>query len=87
MNIIILIVLLITGGYDLYLALTTGDTLSKKYQRLFPRVIDTVFFAAGIAAVVLLQGVLPQVWFFLWAIILAFWGHITFPNKETYVKK
>lgn len=85
-SIILFTVLIAIGIWDIYLAFTTKDTLSKKYQRLFPRAVDAIFFVLGIIAIGFLHKWFPTIDFSVWTITAAFWGHITFANTETYEK-
>jgi uncharacterized membrane protein SirB2 len=84
MNYIVLAVLVAIGVYDLYLVFTKQATLSQRYQRLFPAWLDTIIFALGIFVICYLHKIFPQIDFTIWAIMLAFFGHLTFANKETY---
>jgi len=86
MNYIILAILLIIGGYDLYLAIRDRTTLSQAYQKLFPTWIDIIFFTAGLIGLCYWKDKMPELDFRLMVVMAGFWGHITFPNKERYKK-
>jgi uncharacterized membrane protein SirB2 len=85
-SILVFTVLIAVGIYDSYLAFTSGNTLSKQYQKLFPRGVDAVFFVLGIVIIGFLHKWFPAIDFSVWTITAAFWGHITFANTETYEK-
>ena len=82
MNYVVIAILLAVLGYDIKLALTTKDTISKKYQRLFPTAIDIIFLVITLA-LVCATHLDPTIK----AVIAAACGHVFWPNKETYVKR
>jgi hypothetical protein len=84
MNYVLGILLLVVGIYDAYLAITKKPTFSKLWQKLFPAWLDIIFFVLGIYVICQFHSWFPSIDFTIWAIMLAFWGHITFANKETY---
>ena len=78
--------LLLYGGiclliYDGYLELTGRTTISRWYQRLFPRLIDWILFAGGMILLMSLPSWVIREVLLVWA---GFWGHITIANKERY---
>jgi len=78
-------ILLFTGIglsiYDGILELTGKTTISRWYQKLFPRWADWVFFVCGISGLIVLSAYIDPRILIVWA---GFWGHITIANKERY---
>lgn len=86
MNYIILILLILVGIYDLNLVFTKKQTISQRYQKLFPPAEDCFIFGVGVFLICLLHGLAPRIDFTLWVVIAALLGHICLPAKETYKK-
>ncbi len=83
MNYIVLILLIATGIYDLYLVVKKHPTLSQQYQRLLPTWVDMIIF--GIVLYSLLTGHMWMDWR-LKVAIMGIIGHVVWPNKERYGK-
>lgn len=81
MNYVLLIILIATGVYDLYLVFKKHPTLSQQYQKLFPTWVDMIVFG------VLLYSLLTCCMWVDWRLkvtIMGIIGHICWPNKERY---
>lgn len=84
MNYIILVILLIIGGLDVFLSATGQRTISQAYQMIFPTFIDIIIFTTGLVALCVWHHFRPELDFSLAVVMAGFWGHVTFPNKERY---
>lgn len=83
MNYVLLIMLIATGVYDLYLVIKKHPTLSQQYQKLFPTWLDLCFM--GLILYTLLAG-FPWMDYRIKTVIAMIVGHIFWPNKERYEK-
>ncbi len=81
MNYIVLILLIATGIYDLYLVIKKHPTLSQQYQKLLPTWADTIIFG------IVLYSLITQISWMDWRLkvaIMGIIGHVVWPNKERY---
>lgn len=67
--------------FDAVLELDDNTTISRWYQRLFPRWVDWVIFVLGMIGLMMLPDWIYTETKIIWA---GFWGHITIANKERY---
>lgn len=85
MEIIVNVWLIIVGifllVYDAILEVGGETTISRWYQKLFPRWVDWVIFAGGMLFLMSLPDWIDKRILLVWA---GFWGHITIANKERY---
>ena len=83
MNYIVLILLIATGVYDLYLVAKDHPTLSQQYQKLLPGWADMIVF--GLILWTLLVGHMWMDWR-LKVVMAGIIGHIVWSNRERYGK-
>lgn len=83
MNYIVLILLIATGIYDLYLVIKKHSTLSQQYQKLLPGWADIIIFNAVLY--LLITG-LPWMDWRLKVAIAGIIGHVVWANRERYGK-
>lgn len=84
MNYVILILLIVVGVYDLYLAIKKHPTLSQQYQRLLPTWADMVVFGVCLYALTTDGNLFVWVDWRLKVAIMGIIGHVVWPNKERY---
>lgn len=84
MNYIVLSISLVLLGITIYLSIRGRDTLSQRYQKLFPTWFDMIVFGVGLIGMCFWKHYYPQLHNGLVVFLCGFWGHITFPNKERF---
>lgn len=67
--------------YDGVLEMRGRTTISRWYQKLFPRWVDWIVFVGGMVFLMALPSWIAREILLVWA---GFWGHITIANKERY---
>ena len=67
--------------YDAVLEVAGETTISRGYQKLFPRWVDWILFAGGMVLLMSLPDWIDRRVLLVWA---GFWGHVTIANKERY---
>jgi hypothetical protein len=83
LDIVILLAMIIIGGYDLFLWREDRPTLSEQYQKLFPTLVDLIIFLVIFVALCYLSFVAVPVRIGIAGIC----GHICLPNRERYGEK
>ncbi len=82
MNYLILAILILIGGYDVYLSIKKHPTLSQQYQKLLPTWQDVIVLAFLLAGLCFMPEIHPALRIWMGGIL----GHIVWPNKERYQK-
>jgi len=82
LNDLALFLILVVGGYDIWLILAGRETISCRVQRYFPTSVDIAILVALVIAIYTLPILCG-----LKVLLAALAGHVFFPNRERWVSK
>jgi hypothetical protein len=74
--------ILVVGGYDVWLILAGKETISCRFQRYFPTWVDMILLVAVVIGIYMLPILCG-----LKVLLATLAGHVFFPNRERWQSK